>query len=323
MSVRALATLCCFSVGWIFYSTWLDDVQRNGILMDALHNTWDEAGDCNFRLPYSDLTLHDWKLERELRLMLDATQCPDTQRPLPESLRTNGRWQVQDTGYNKLVLYSAFYDDRPSIGLAPWIRVIGVAQRERKTQYCYIWYHGCKAPYVSPVIARVSGRSDGYTINGTRYVQYLFSCRLAGVEPVPSHVSIVADLCAQSTIYLPVERPVRAEPDIEFGVCVSISFGNIPTPLFVEWMELTWMLGVREFNVYDAGMVNMSDVFDYYTRRGWLRVHQMPPPVPAETFLRSPSSHSEHKVGFANCGSSVDLLSWTMKYLLYCNITML
>ena len=271
----------------------------------------------------STMTLNITKPEQDVVCAVTVTKCQDTQRPLPNSVRTNGPWQIQDTGYNKLALYSAFYDDRPSVGLAPWIRVIGVAQRDRKTHYCYIWYPGCKAPYVAPVIVDVTGRSYGYVMKNVRYVQYLFSCRLPGVEPVPSHVSIVADLCAQSTIYLPVERPVRAEPDIEFGVCVAIAFGNIPTPLFVEWMELTWMLGVREFNVYDAGMVNMSDVFDYYTRRGWLRVHQMPPPVPAETFLSSPSSHSEHKVGFANCGSSVDLLSWTMKYLLYCNITML
>jgi len=41
-------------------------------------------------------------------------------------------------------------------------------------------------------------------------------------------------------------------------------------------------------------------VFDYYTRRGWLRVHQMPPPVPAETVSRPSISQSERKVGFAN-----------------------
>jgi len=71
---------------------------------------------------------------------------------------------------------------------------------------------------------------------------------------------------------------------------------------------LTWMLGAREFNVYDAGMVNMTDVFDFYTRRGWLKVHPMPPPVLAETF----SNNAEHQVGFVNLrqrvSSSVTLI---------------
>ena len=200
-------------------------------------------------------------------------------RPMAGSVRTNGPWQIQDTGNDKLVLYSAFYDDRPAVGVTPWLRILGVAKLDSRTYYCHLWYQGWEAPYVTTVVVNVTGRNFGYVINKIRYVQYLFSCQLPGVEPVPSHVSIVVDRSAQSTVYLPVERPVRAEPDIEFGVCVAIAFGNIPTPMFVEWIELTWMLGVREFNVYDAGMVNMSAVFDYYTRRGWLKVHQMPPPV--------------------------------------------
>jgi len=209
---------------------------------------------------------------------------------------TNGPWQVQDSGDDKLVLYSAFYDDRPAVGLTPWIRILGVAKLANRTHYCHVWYGGCDAPYVVPVVVNVTGRDGGYVINRVRYIQYLLSCQLPGAEPVPSHVSVVADRCAASTVYLPVERPVRAEPDVEFGVCVAIAFGHIPTPVFVEWMELTWMLGVREFNVYDAGMVNMSDVFDYYMRRGWLRVHPMPPPV--HDYSNANKTNSTHQVHY-------------------------
>ena len=226
----------------------------------------------------------------------DTRPCRKVRRPPANSVRTSGRWQLQDSGDDKLVLYSAFYDDRPAVGVAPWIRVLGVAKLANRTHYCYVWYPEQDAPYVTTVVVSVIGRAYGYVIRGTKYVQYLFSCQLPGAEPVPSHVSVVADHCAPSTVYLPVERPVRAEPDIEFGVCVAISFGHIPTPVFVEWMELTWMLGVREFNVYDAGMVNMSDVFDYYTRRGWLRIHHMPPPVPDRTFSSPPVNDKERQV---------------------------
>ena len=223
----------------------------------------------------------------------NTRQCPDVRPPLANLVSTTGRWQTQDSGDDKLVLYSAFYDDRPAIDSTPWIRVLGVARLAPRTHYCHIWYAEPHGPYVTSVVVSVIGRSHGYIIRGTTYVQYLLSCQLPSAEPVPTHVSVVPDHCAPSTVYLPVERPVRAEPDIEFGVCVAISFGHIPTPVFVEWIELTWILGVREFNVYDAGMVNMSDVFEYYTRRGWLRVHQMPPPVP-------PDNHTEHQVGYIN-----------------------
>jgi len=220
-------------------------------------------------------------------------------RPLPKSLRTNGQWRVHDMCDDKLVSYSAFYDDRPAGGVTPWIRIVAVAKLVHKTLYCHVWYPQHEEPYITTVVVTVIGRSNGYVIRNTIYIQYLLSCRLPATEPVPSYVSVVADRNAQSLVYVPVERPVRAE-GIEFGVCVAISFGHIPTPAFVEWMELTWMLGVREFNVYDAGMVNMSDVFDLYIRRGWLIVHPMPPPVPVEPFLRSPHNHEKHEVSFAS-----------------------
>ena len=222
---------------------------------------------------------------------LNTSGCLHVRRPLPDSVRTNSHWQTQDTGDDKLVAYSAYYDDRLADGAAPWIRVLAVAKLASRPHYCHMWYREQNEPYITRVVVTVIGRAGGYFIRNTTYVQYMLSCQLPDAEPVPSHVSIVSERCAKSTIYLPVVRPVRAEPDIEFGVCVAIAFGHIPTPVFVEWMELTWILGVREFNVYDAGMVNMSDVFDYYTRRGWLKVHQMPPPVPAETF-----PHTEHQV---------------------------
>jgi len=277
-SMRTLVTLViisCVSFARIFYITLLSNIDE---VAEETARSGPAPRTCHFDLAQSEFTLRGSRLERDLTR--GAASCPNVRRPLPDSVRTNGRWQIQDRGDDKLVLYSAFYDDRPAVGVVPWIRVLGVARLNNNTHYCHVWYPGCDTPYVATVVVNVTGRDNGYGINKIRYIQYLLSCRLAGIEPVPSHVSVVAERCAQSSIYLPVERPVRAEPDIEFGVCVAIAFGHIPTPIFVEWMELTWMLGVREFNVYDAGMVNMSAVFDFYTRRGWLKVHQMPPPVP-------------------------------------------
>ena len=230
--------------------------------------------------------------------------CPDVRRPLPESARTNGGWQIQDSGDDRLVVYSAFYDDRPAVGVTPWIRIIGVARLTPGTHYCHLWYAEREYPYVKSAVVDVIGRQDGYTIQGTTYIQYLFSCQVPDHETMlPTHVSVVADRCAKSSIYLPVERPARgAEPDVEFGVCVAVSFGHIPTPVFAEWIELTWMLGAREFNVYDTATVNMSAVFDHYVRRGWLRLRPMRPPVTAETFSSPPPvNRPEHpRVSSAN-----------------------
>jgi hypothetical protein len=195
------------------------------------------------------------------------------------------KWQRYENPNNSIIfVYSAFYDDRPAVGVTPWIRLHGVAANltsRNITVYCQLWFAGCRTPAVVPAMVNVTGRESGYVINGVRFIQKMFSCRLPGIEPIPSHVSLVAvDPCDNSTIYLPVERPIRSEPDHEFGICVAIAFGHVPVAEFVEWIELNRLLGVTEVNVYDAGMVNMSTVFEYYTRQGLLNVHYMPPPVP-------------------------------------------
>ena len=65
------------------------------------------------------------------------------------------------------------------------------------------------------------------------------------------------------------------------GVCVAVSFGSLPVSELVEWFELNRMLGIDEFNVYNATLTSQFDpVFDYYSHRvGVLNVHQMVPPV--------------------------------------------
>lgn len=144
--------------------------------------------------------------------------------------------------------------------------------------FCQVWYPDHVTPYLAPAQVNVTGRATGYLYERKHYVQYLFSCLLPAVEPAPSHVSVVAgNQCERSTILLPVERPLRAEPEHEFGVCVPVSFGSLPVTRFVEWMELLHLLGVTEVNVYDGNVTGMTAAFQLYVTRGWLRVFPAPP----------------------------------------------
>jgi len=127
--------------------------------------------------------------------------CPDVQRPLKYSKRA---WQVQNTDDEKLVVHSAFREKRPGKLVVAWLRVHGVAKLAPRTHYCYVWYRERGDPYVTDVVVSRIGPPQGYVLEGTAYVQYLFSCRLPGTDLVPSHVSIVADRCTNSTIYLPI-----------------------------------------------------------------------------------------------------------------------
>jgi len=227
--------------------------------------------------------LHSSRLDRDLGHGM--SHCFSLRRPLADTGRTNSRWQYQNAKNASIIIYSAFYDDRVTDIVTPFIRALGIASRELRNAslFCHIWYEDYEQPYVTRAESTTIGRQGGYALSNGRYLQQMFSCRLPGIDPVPTHVSLVAtDQCSNSTMYVPVERPVRSEPDHEFGICVAIAFGSVPLAEFVEWIEVNRMFGVTEVNIYDAGMVNMSTVFDYYTKQELLRVHSMPPPVPLD-----------------------------------------
>ena len=221
--------------------------------------------------------------------------CPDTIRPTHARTRQK-HWQFADNSADEIVVYSAFYDDRPVLETSTWIRILGVAaiNSSKPAVFCQVWFDGCPSPFITVASLNRTGRRIGYKFHNRTYIQYLVSCRVPGVEPVPTHVSLAFSRCARSTIYLPVQRPLRSPHDHEFGVCVAISFNHVPIPIFVEWMEFNRILGITEFNIYDANMVNMSGVFDYYTKLGVLRVFPTPPAVDSMSYdaikLSSPAS---------------------------------
>lgn len=235
-------------------------------------------GSCFNSINDSESLFHNSRTYRQLQHGTDL--CQQVRRPSMNNGAIN-YWHTLETGEQYLAVYSAYFDDRPTLGVTSWIRLLGISNNTNASFYCHVWYKDCHLPYVVEASLNGLGRTYGYVVNNVSYVQYMFSCRLPGHEPVPSHVSMVfRNPCSAPSFYLPVQRPIRSEPEHEFGVCVAIAFGNVPLAEFVEWMEILRIFGVTEFNVYDAGMTNMSNVFAYYTERGLLKVHQMPPPVP-------------------------------------------
>lgn len=242
---------------------------------------------CFRNIKDTESLFHNSRTFRELQQ--GTAECQQVRRP-SINISIEKYWHTLETSEQFLAVYSAYFDDRPTLGVTSWIRILGITNNTNGTFYCHVWYNDCQSPYVVQASLNGLGRPTGYFINNMSYVQYMFSCRLPGHEPVPSHVSVVFNnRCSVSSFYLAVQKPVRSEPEHEFGVCVAIAFGNVPLAEFVEWMEILKIFGVTEFNVYDAGMVNMSDVFAYYVKRGLLKVHPMPPPVTDLTSLNTGS----------------------------------
>ena len=222
------------------------------------------------------------------------TSCQSLKKPDPDGVQYRRTWQIYRANAVEVMTYSAFFDDRPAVGLLPSIRMMVVSHMPKNTEfYCHVWYADLSHPYVTKLAVTKTGRGD--VINKIKYEQSLFSCALPSSYPVPSHVSLSTVPCKPSSIYLPVIHSVRTSWEHEFGICVAIAFGSVDTAEFVEWMEFHRLLGVTEFNIYDGDISgDMDEVFQYYTRLGWLRVHKMPPAVDEISYgavkLSSPAS---------------------------------
>jgi len=229
-------------------------------------------------------------------VFFDSNMCHELRRPSASEIRyRHTYWQVQQDGHEDIVVYSAFYDDRPIVGVLPWIRILGVRRLSDTHVWCYVWYFQKETPFVTQAEVIATG-ADQSVKNGEVYSQNLFSCQLNRSNFIPTHVSIATTLCANSTISLEITRPAKSDKWIHnFGVCLEVNFGYFPPELIVEWMEAYSIFGITHVNIYNGSIDSRLDrVFDYYRQKGILEIRQMPPAVEDYTIdgvrLGSPAS---------------------------------
>jgi len=206
-------------------------------------------------------------------------KCKHLRRPTKIRYR-HTYWQVQQDGQEDIVVYSAFYDDRPIVGALPWIRILGVRRLSDTPLWCYVWYSQIQSPFVAPAEIIATGANQRVQPD-TLYSQNLFSCQLNNSDLIPTQVSIANRLCGNSTIFLEVVHNRKSDTwTHNFGICVAISYDYFSPELIVEWMEAYSMFGVTHVNIYNGSIDSrLGKVFDYYRQKGILELHQMPPAV--------------------------------------------
>ena len=214
-------------------------------------------------------------------IFFHSNKCQDLRRPRSSDIQyRHTHWQVQQEGQEDIVVYSAFYDDRPIVGVLPWIRILGVRRLSDNPLWCYVWYSEIERPFVTQAEIIRTG-ADHPVQKGYIYSQKLFSCKLNSSNFIPTHVSIATRLCTKSTMLLEITHLTKSDRWIHnFGVCLEVNFGYFRPELIVEWMEAYSMFGVTRVNLYNGSIDSRLDrVFDYYRQKGILELHQMPPAV--------------------------------------------
>lgn len=229
--------------------------------------------------------LHHVEAERRLTQVSDqspmlANQTSACQVTWPSSpWLLNHRWHVQKRQQMMISAFSAFLDTRNWTVPSSSIRVFAVSTSTPSDPIYYqVWTNDFPHPVIMQATTYSTGR--GLTKNKTRYFEYLITCPL----PFPiqaKYVSLAFDVCENSTISLPVETPKEEDGYThEFGICVAVSYGDVPPARLIEWVELNRILGVGEINIYNSSLANTSmQVLQSYVEEGIVVIREAPPPI--------------------------------------------
>ena len=199
----------------------------------------------------------------------------------------NGKWEAFGPGLDKEgYVYSAFYDDRKSLGTFPVVRLIGVAEEFTNNHFQCLLSYPSRPDHVTPL--KVGDIGAGVNRHDKLFKEYIFTCHLYH-EDIPENVSIVKTFGDKPNFIMPVEiaaRPLRRDA---FGCCVSVAYWHHNPYQIVEWMEMLRMLGVSKVTVYNNSLEKeAARVFLWYDRQGFVDFRQ------SHNFIRDPGELSIH-----------------------------
>ena len=197
-----------------------------------------------------------------------------------------------------IYLYSAFWDDRPTVANAPVIRVLAAVQKlyrgPPRLLHCVLTcsgdtkgsshHHFVSTPTDKLQIAtyKVLTNREG------RYGRFLVTCS-------PGACTKYFSIIRASLSYLepenqpagqqlndsnsvPVEFPLKPRNVIDFGTCHPIAFGHLDPYRLVEWFEMQKLLGIGRVVMYNDTLDESSSaVLFHYGRQGYLDIRQTRP----------------------------------------------
>ena len=209
-----------------------------------------------------------------------------------DSLFANdGQWYNYSIKNFRLFVYSAFYDDRPSLLSDPIIRIIGFSDpiddlRAKNVTLLYcILRHDAKDIVV---IMKDSPKAIGFgwPINKKNAYEYMYICpTLTGM--IPESVSIVASLEEDYPLGVPVTVQNKPAAPQNFCVCVHAVYGALDPYRIIEWMELQKILGINFVGVSVFSSTNLTvKVFKHYIDEGFLDIRKTNPIYPNDVPAR-------------------------------------
>ncbi|CAD5122269.1 DgyrCDS10712 [Dimorphilus gyrociliatus] len=171
-----------------------------------------------------------------------------------------------------LYIYSAYYDDRNSLGSWPQIQIIVVGQKstmEGSTQFCRLQYDSGKLDIVD---ALVNPAGIGIGHDGVWLREYVLTCQLKHFE-IPRTVGITRNKADVVDLKINIIKPNKPKVKKDFGLCIICAFWNIEPLRIIQYVELYRLLGVSKIFVYNNNLYKDSlATFKKYEKIGLVNV---------------------------------------------------
>ncbi len=224
----------------------------------------------------------------------------------------------------EIILYSSFWDDRPSVEGPAAVRVLAVIQlnlhnKQPGTIACNIScetegstrFSVVNATQVYPTKSPTYPIIDRWKDRTACYCSYVVTCHpgVCGPNDRNHHVTLLrvidgwaTSITRQKDDFLPIEFPEKAESPLNFVLCHLPIFGHrFDQARIVEWLEMQRILGVNKIVVYNESMDHSTaEVLLLYRMQGLVEIRQSPT-LKNNGNYSVPDSHLRQGMIFSDC----------------------
>lgn len=193
----------------------------------------------------------------------------------------DGRWYNFSVPSYTFYAYSAFWDDRTSMKSTPVVRIIGLGTKPEDDSdetnlrlYCLLHYTTPDRIIHIPMNKSPNKIGYGWVLNNEWVREYVFTCPLYESQ-VPRAVAVVEHSGDVVASCMPVEEPPKPNRKEDFGLCVQVAYDSVNAYRLIEWLELQWILGVRNVGIYSLSLDKETiDTLRPYVKEGFVELRK-------------------------------------------------
>ncbi len=223
--------------------------------------------------------------ENKITLVKNVKEKENAEKPehIPPVVDCQGPKANVEFKFHQLItnlyLFSGYWDSRPNDfdnkDNRTYIRIMSALITRSKTgqeiTYCVFKIEGKSNQFMSP--AKYYEMCENHN---RRFGGFILSCLVPEeITQPPCSVTVQSTVGSgeSKVVRIPVYNTDQRPNPHRFGLCLSPLFGKVKANTFIEFMELSAILGVQKVTLYDMEQnADISHILAHYEREGMLNI---------------------------------------------------